>query len=255
MPKITDTDLELLKEILEKERETIPPKRSLEILQIKFRNTLKTFYDLSKMVGVFSPFESMVPTIDRGSIKGENLIKKLSRDLAEESLTVLTCYHIRTKRDGASNIHTTRLFRELKESDSRIMDFSECLSAVVPNAIFIWNDSKGSTVLHESRAFHENIFNDNIISFNIIFSSDDSNCQSMKNVYENIKICENTDWGVCKTNECHFTKEINAGNREPLVKKKNAILVVSKTYKDIVPCFKEHHKRFWLGQKKLTKRT
>jgi hypothetical protein len=249
MPEITKEKIELLKNLLEKQKSEISPKRRLEILQLDFRNTLKKHHDLSKMVGIFSSLKTMIPTADRGKIKGENLIKKLSKDLAQESLSVLTCYHIRTKKGGASNIPIVKLFNELKESQSQIIDFSECLATVVPNAIFIWNDSKVSTILHESRSFHNNIFGDNIISFNIIFSNYDSGCPSMKHINENIQICKNKKFDMCRSDTCQFTKEINPGNREPLIKSLKSILVVSKTYNDIVPVFKDYFDKYWLVKK------
>lgn len=250
------SDSLFLKKLLKYQIKHQGPEVTLFSLQQSFRNFLKKTHNINKMVGVFSPFEALIPTVDRGTIKGENLIKKISRDLSLEGFSVLTCFHVRTQKGGASEIAKVKLLKEVKESPSSIMDFSECLSGVVPNAIFVWNDSKGSTTIHESRSFHRNTFGDNIMSFNIIFSKDFGDCGLIEKIEENFAFCKNNDMTKCRNKRCEFIAEINTGSREPLIRNKYAFLLVSNAYSGIIRLFKERYKimiKIRKSQKKLTK--
>ena len=222
----------LLKGLMEKIDQT----KVTDIVTKDFGKTLSKKYEFKRMVGVFSKFGTL-PTSDMGDVLAENTIKRLAKDITKLGFVAITCFYI-ADEDGVYKTPIIKLWDDLEESESRAIDFSICLASSCYNAIIIVNSLKGSTTIHEMRAFHKNHRSNMCLC--VLFSlTEKIDCLLLKK-HEKVSICTKTEWRKCILNtKCPFRDHISDGNKEPLIRSKKFILGVVSSYKSIIPLFKE----------------
>lgn len=200
---------------------------------------------LHNLVGIFAPNNIKIKTSDIGTIKGREIIKKLSKDLSK-NFVVLTEngleYKLKDKSFFSKDciVSLNNGLEKTENKENRPTDFSDCLGSVVDNAIFILNNSGGSAVVHEIHAFHRKKYN-NDLSVGVLFSQR-TICPLLKKK-KNIYMCPKLN-NLCNKMhpKCDFSKHITKAIRNPFMQKNRSFLSIVTNYKDLLSLFKKLYK-------------